>query len=107
MSLRDDRHDGPLTGFGLGSLPFEVAKSRMIWTPWHGVMFGLIGLGGICIGVACLMPLLAVGSAVMVILSAIWNISTIGGYRATRRLDKRARAAEVARGTAQTPFDTA
>jgi hypothetical protein len=80
----------PLTSFGTGGLPFDVAESRTSWTLWKSLVVSIVGLAGVALGINGGSPGLAIASGLVVVTGAVWAGRFWGSQRDARRLERKA-----------------
>ena len=91
MSGREDETNAPITSFGTGSTPLEVARAGTQWTAWSSAVIILVGLVCAGLGLADGNLLLVALAAVPVLLGCGWLWSTARSRRSAQRLSRRSR----------------
>ena len=91
VSDREDEPGGPITSFGTGSTPLEVARAGTQWTVWSSTVIVLVGLVCAGLGLADGNALLVVLAAGPVLLGGVWLWGSARSRRNAQRLSRRAR----------------
>lgn len=95
MSKREKGDGGPVTSFGIpgGGTLFESARRDAQWTVWKSVAV-VVGLAGLCLGIAYAAWGLAIVSGLVLFGAALRTGSSVRSYRSARRLQRRLRDSE-------------